>query len=268
MKIGFLQFRPFLLEPDKNTAKVTEMIEAENKNFDLLVLPELSNSGYLFSSADEAAASSEEIPNGSFCKALLQIAAKKNVFICSGINERAGDKLYNSAILVHPNGKIDTYRKTHLFYDEKKWFASGDTGLNVFNIEGSFGKVKIGIMICFDWIFPESARTLALKGAQVICHPSNLVLAYCQKAMFTRAIENRIFTITANRIGTESSGDKKLFFTGESVMVDPKGNYLARAAIDEECIIIADINPADAKDKNVTELNNIFEDRRTDMYSR
>jgi predicted amidohydrolase len=84
--------------------------------------------------------------------------------------------------------------------------------------------VKVGMMICFDWIFPESARTLALKGAQIIAHPSNLVLSYCQQAMFTRAVENRVFTITANRTGTEINGDKELYFTGKSVIVDTKGN--------------------------------------------
>ncbi|MEZ4690386.1 MAG: nitrilase-related carbon-nitrogen hydrolase [Ignavibacteria bacterium] len=86
------------------------------------------------------------------------------------------------------------------------------------------------MMICFDWFFPETARTLALKGAQIICHPSNLVMAYCQTAMFTRALENRVFTITANRIGYDVRENKELFFTGESVIVSLKVNISAEAA--------------------------------------
>lgn len=267
MKIACLQFKPELLNPDANIKKTAELTGIINENIDLLVMPELANSGYLFNSADEAFAASEEIPSGKFCQTLKKISSEKNMFIVSGICERAGDKLFNSAVLVTPSGRFCVYRKTHLFLEEKLWFSPGDTGLNVFEIEGSFGKVKVGIMICFDWIFPESARTLALKGAQIIAHPSNLVLSFCQQAMFTRAVENRVFTVTANRTGTEKNGDKELYFTGNSVIVDPKGNYLASGSKESEEIKIAEINPEFALDKDVTKMNNIFSDRRTDLYS-
>ena len=266
MKIGFLQFKPELCKPDENIDKIREIILNCKTDYDLLVLPELANSGYLFSSRKDALSASEEIPGGKFCQALAEISKQTNAFIIAGISEKAGDVLYNSAILVSPKGEIESYRKTHLFYDEKIWFAAGNTGLNVFEISGKFGTVKVGMMICFDWIFPESARTLALKGAQIIAHPSNLVLSYCQQAMFTRAVENRVFTITANRTGTEINGDKELYFTGKSVIVDTKGNYLCTAGEDDECILTAEIDPEDALDKNVTSNNNIFEDRRTEFY--
>ena len=267
MKIGFLQFKPELCKPEENIAKIKEIISNCGNSYDLLVMPELANSGYLFSSHKEALLASDEIPDGKFCRALAQISKEKNAHIVAGICERAGDKLYNSAVLVSPNVEFNIYRKTHLFLDEKIWFSPGDTGLNVFEISGKFGKVKIGIMICFDWIFPESARTLALKGAQIIVHPTNLVLSYCQQAMFTRAVENRVFTITSNRTGTERNGDKELYFTGKSVIVDTKGNYLCTAGETDETIMIAEIDPADALDKNVTAKNNIFEDRREEFYS-
>ncbi len=271
MKIGYLQFNPELYKTDVNASKVREMLEADKNCFDLLVLPELASSGYFFSSKADAASASEEIPDGKFCRTLIDISKNRNAFIVSGICERArnkhsDDKLYNSAILVLPSGEIKTYRKVHLFLEEKLWFTPGDTGLNVFEISGDFGKVNVGMMICFDWIFPEAARTLALKGAQIIAHPSNLVLQYCQKAMFTRAIENRIFTITANRIGTENNNGKELYFTGASVIVDTKGNYLSTGSDDKEEISIVDIDPSEALDKNITIANNIFEDRRTDLY--
>jgi predicted amidohydrolase len=266
MLAGCLQFKPEFCDAETNIKRVKELLR--DKEFDLMVMPELANSGYLFSTFDELEKASEEIPGGPFCSSLKEIAAGYDAYIVSGICEKAGESYCNSSVLVSPDGKIDVYRKTHLFYEEKKWFLPGDTGFNVFEIESpKFGKVKIGMMVCFDWIFPESARTLALKGAQIICHPSNLVLQYCQKAMFTRAVENRVFTITANRTGTESSSNNKLTFTGESVIVDPKGNYLYRGTADgDECFVV-EIDPAIALDKHATDLNDVFLDRRTDFYS-
>ncbi len=266
MKIALLQFKPELGKPDTNIARIQELVSDCKSEYDLLVMPELSNSGYLFASKAEALSASEEIPSGKFCGALVEISKEINAYIAAGICEREGDKLYNSSVLFSPGGEFNTYRKTHLFYEEKLWFTPGDTGLNVFEISGEFGKVKVGMMICFDWIFPESARTLALKGAQIIAHPSNLVLSYCQQAMFTRAVENRVFTITANRTGTEVNRDKELYFTGKSVIVDTKGNYLCTASESDECILTAEIDPSAALDKNVTSMNSIFDDRRTDFY--
>jgi len=101
---------------------------------------------------------------------------------------------------------LGTYRKIHLFYKEKLYFAPGENPPKVFNVNG----VNIGVMICFDWIFPETARTLSLQGAELIAHPANLVLPYCQNAMITRSIENRVFTATANRVGSELREDEQL----------------------------------------------------------
>lgn len=265
MKAGCIQFKPEFCNVDGNIKKISQL--SSEKDFDLLVLPELSNSGYLFSSFDELEKCSDEIPNGKFCNALAEIAKNKNAFLISGVCEKAGDKYYNSAVLVYPSGDIKTYRKIHLFHEEKKWFTPGDNSLNVYEISVDDSvKVKIGMMICFDWVFPEVSRTLALKGAQIICHPSNLVMPYCQTAMFTRAVENCVFTITANRTGKEVNGGKELSFTGQSVIVDPKGNYLYRGSQNnEECAVVR-INPLDALDKNISKLNNIFDDRREELY--
>lgn len=266
MKAGYLQFKPEFCKPAKNIEAIQRL--TENTDFDLIVMPELANSGYFFSDASEVAASSEEIPGGDFCKTLFTIAKEHNAYIAAGLNERFEDKFYNSSVLVYPTGEFRIYRKTHLFNEEKKWFTPGNTPPDVFDILVDGKIVKIGMMICFDWIFPETARTLAIKGAQIICHPSNLVLQYCQKAMFTRAVENRVFTITANRTGTESSRGKELKFTGSSVIVDPKGNYLHTGSeTGDECIIV-EINPGEALDKYVTPLNHIFEDRRPEFYKK
>jgi predicted amidohydrolase len=266
MKVGYLQFQPEFGKPEANIEKAEDLISG--KDFDLLVLPELANSGYLFEDKKELYEFSEETSSGIFCNALKKFSHEKNSFLVSGICEREGDNFYNSSVLVCPDGNIFTYRKIHLFDEEKIWFIPGNKQMQVYEISSrKFGKVKIGMMICFDWIFPETARTLALKGAQVICHPSNLVLPYCQKGMFARAVENGVFTITANRIGSDIRSKKDLLFTGESVIINPKGEYLCRGSIEKEEVCIAEINQDDALNKNITGRNNLIEDRREEFYN-
>ena len=213
-----------------------------------MVLPELFNTGYLFSGMDEARGLAEELPSGQTTQALLQIASENSVAIVGGLAERDGDVLFNSSVLVGPNGEVFCYRKLHLFGYEKEVFEPGDREPEVFEILG----VKVGMMICFDWYFPETARILMLKGAQIICHPANLILPYCQKSMPTRCLENRVFAITTNRIGTETVGRRELTFTGWSVIVDPLGNVLARASVDGEESEVVEIDPQAASDKKMT----------------
>lgn len=267
MKIGYLQFKPVFCNPERNISIIEKSLSG--KKYDLMVLPELANSGYLFSDRSELLKSSEEIPGGFFVNELKKICSGKNCHIVSGICERSGNKFYNSSVLIHPSGKVDVYRKLHLFDTEKKWFTPGNISLRTYTISGKrIGKVKIGMLICFDWIFPETARTLALKGAQILCHPSNLVMPYCQKAMSTRALENHVFTITANRTGSETSGSRTLTFTGQSVIVSPKGKYLHTGTKSRnECIIVY-INPSDALNKKINPSNDLFDDRRRKYYSR
>lgn len=264
MKAGLVQFRPAFLDPEANALTITQMLSP--LEFDLMVIPELANSGYFFSDEKQLLQCSEDVSGGIFIDALRKLSQSKNAYIVSGLCERYGSSFFNSAVLVRPSGETEVYRKIHLFDNEKKWFTPGSEPPAVYKVSGEFGSALIGMMICFDWFFPETARTLALLGAQVICHPSNLVLSYCQKAMFTRAVENRVFTITANRTGTESSGSESLTFTGQSVMVSPRGEYLAELGENDEIAIVTDIEPAAALNKNVTAGNNLFKDRRTELY--
>jgi predicted amidohydrolase len=265
MRAGFLQFEPVFGEPKKNISRIKRLISSNPPQAgDLIVIPELANSGYLFSTKEELRQLSEEIPNGQFCNFLKKLCSDANCYIVSGICEKSKDKYYNSSVLVHPDGHINTYRKLHLFHEEKLWFTPGDLPLEVFDL--SPFNVKVGMMVCFDWRFPEITRTLALKGAQIICHPANLVMPHCQDAMVIRALENQVFTITANRIGKDVKKNKELVFTGRSIMVNPKGEVIHIAPEDREECFISEINPALALDKMVTEYNNIFEDRREEMY--
>jgi predicted amidohydrolase len=122
-------------------------------------------------------------------------------------------------------------------------------------------------MICFDWFFPESMRTLALLGAEVIAHPSNLVLPYCPHAMPVRCLENMVYAITANRVGVENrKEDQTLKFTGQSQIISPKGKILIRASEDEEVLLGSKIVPEISRDKALNPLNDIFKDRRPGSY--
>jgi len=260
MKVGFLQVDCIFGKKERNRTKVADMLRGHS--VDLLVLPELFNTGYLFSSTDELADLSEQIPDGETTQFLIKLAKDYNTIIVAGIAEKEGNNYYNSAVCVSDIGFIGKYRKIHLFDREKLWFQPGNSPFEVFNL----GHVKIGMMICFDWIFPESARSLALKGANIICHPANLVLPYCQNAMVTRCLENRVFAITANRIGTENRADTQLNFTGASEIVAPDGDILVTASVDREEARFIEIDPLKANDKNITLSNNLFKDRRTNLY--
>jgi predicted amidohydrolase len=193
----------------------------------------------------------------------LEIARDRRMTLVAGLAERDGDRCYNSAVAVGPDGLIGCYRKVHLFFEETLFFSPGDGGFQVWDI----GTARIGVMVCFDWFYPESARTLALKGADIICHPSNLVLPYCPDAMVTRCLENRVFSITANRIGSETRGGKNtLTFIGHSEVVTPRGEILRRAPRDRADIAVVEIDPSQARNKSVNAYNDLFRDRRPSAY--
>lgn len=256
MKVGFLQTFPRFGEKSENTARAIFTIGGSD--IDLIVLPELFNTGYQFVSREEALSLSERIPDGQTTQSLIDLAQGKNLYIVAGIAERDNGRCYNSSVLVGPNGFVARYRKLHLFYHEKLWFTPGDAEPEVYDI----GHAKIGMMLCFDWFFPEVARCLALKGADIICHPANLVLPYCPQAMITRCIENRIFAITANRVGSEKRSEESLTFIGTSQVLGTKGEVLYRASSDREESIVVEIDPVNARNKQITSVNHIFEDRR------
>ena len=197
--------------------------------------------------------------NKAFCSATESDANA----IAAGLAEKDKDRFYNSAVLTGPDGFIGVYRKTHLYFEEKLYFTPGDTGFMVWDTK----ICRIGIMICFDWFFPESMRSLSLLGAEVIAHPSNLVMPFCPDAMPTRCLENRVYAVTANRIGIEDRKEgQPLTFIGKSEIVSPRGKILVRAPEDEEGLFFADIDPKTAKNKELNPFNDVLKDRRPDKY--
>ena len=126
----------------------------------------------------------------------------------------------------------------------------------------------VAITICFDWMFPEAARSLALGGAEVIAHPSNLVLpGWCQDAMRIRSMENRIYSATANRFGSESRTPRPtLDFTGASQIVSPRGEVLTKAEAEGVALLRSAIDVSAARDKSIPSGNDVMGDRRPDWY--
>jgi predicted amidohydrolase len=261
LRIGVFQFAPEFGDVDGNLHRIEKAIDGADA--DLIVLPELCTTGYQFVSTGEVQSLAEPVPGGETVRRLESACRKNRFLVVAGIAESADGACYNSSVLIGPDGWIGTYRKVHLFWEEKHWFRPGNLGYGVWDV----GSAKLGMMICFDWIFPESARTLALAGADILCHPSNLVMPYCPDAMITRSIENRVFSVTANRVGSESRGGKAtLNFTGNSEVVGVKGEILLRLGDLEENLRIVDVNPALARDKRITEMNDLFKDRRSEAY--
>ncbi|MFX0004212.1 MAG: nitrilase-related carbon-nitrogen hydrolase [Candidatus Hodarchaeota archaeon] len=259
MKVGYIQTSPLFGDKKHNFEETEKLIK--NLNANLIVLPELFATGYAFVSKEEALSLAEDY-KGETAQFLTKIAQLTGSILIGGFIEKEGDNIYNAAMIVSNKGVIGSYRKIHLYYKEKLWFTPGNRPLRVYDIGG----VKIGIMICFDWIFPETARILALLGADIIAHPANLVLPYCQKAMITRCLENRVFAITSNRIGDEKRGVDHFRFTGGSQITSYNGEVLSSAPKTEEFVDIVDIDIDKARNKNLNDFNNLFEDRRTKFY--
>jgi predicted amidohydrolase len=192
-------------------------------------------------------------------------AVGHSTVVIGGFAERSDDgRLYNSALIALPDNSWKVYRKTHLFYKEHTVFTPGDTGFFMVEWDG----VRYGTMICYDWRFPESSRALALHGADIIAHPSNLVAAKSLwgPTMCTRALENKMIAVTANRSGSEEHEGERLTFSGESQIVDMNGRPLATAGVDDECVITAEVRPIATRSKSFNEFNDILADRRPEMY--
>src|SRR5437899_12679113 len=153
MKVGYFQFAPVFGDIKRNLDTVGNRIAPVE--CDLLVLPELFNTGYQFVSLDEAKALAEDVPGGPTTERLLKLAAERRMHLVAGLAERAGNRLYNSAVLVGPAGLIGVYRKTHLFFEENLFFSPGDTGFSVFDI----GPSLAGLIVFFVSFYSVSAST-------------------------------------------------------------------------------------------------------------
>ncbi|QEW23072.1 N-carbamoyl-D-amino acid hydrolase (plasmid) [Paracoccaceae bacterium] len=268
--LAVLQMEPAFGETAANVARSLALIEdAAAKGAQVIVLPELCNTGYMFASRAEAASLAEPVPSGPSSRAWIDIAARLGLHIVAGITESDGDRLYNSAVIIGPSGYLGTYRKLHLWGDEALYFTPGDLGIPIFDTPLG----RISCHICYDCWFPEVWRLQAMQGAELICVPTNWVPipgqdptreAMANIIVMGAAHSNSLFVAAADRVGTERGQP----FIGQSLIVSQTGWPVAgpASASDEETLI-ATVNLADARRKrNWNDFNQPLRDRRTDLY--
>ncbi len=272
VRIGVAQYAPHVGDLDANRAAAVRWAQrAADENVDLVVLPELASSGYVFASEAEADASAQDAHTGELIEALTAVCAG-GMHCVVGLNERDGDVRHNSAVVVGPQGHLATYRKLHLFNDEKSWFEPGGE-LPVVDLP--FGRV--GMVICFDLWFPEAARALALAGAEIIAVPTNWVASfrrqvydaagYCLGDIVSMATagQNAVVMACADRVGVE----RDVRFLGCSIIVGPEGWPLqGPAGPEEETLLVADVDlDSVAAARRRTPRNHLIDDRRPDSYN-
>ncbi len=270
VKVACVQMEPVVGAKDANLAKSLAMIEAAaDHGANLVVLPELANTGYVFKTRDEVFSLAEPIPGGPSTDAWCEIAARRNLHIVAGIAEVCGQALYNSAVLVGPDGYIGTFRKMHLWAAENLFFEPGNLGFPVYSARIG----RIGMAICYDCWFPETFRLNALQGADIVCVPTNWVPipgqdptreAMANILVMAAAHSNSMFIACADRVGTERGQP----FIGQSLVVGYTGWPVAGpAGRDSEEIIMAEVNLSDARRRrNWNDFNQVLRDRRHDTY--
>ena len=265
-----IQLEPRIGEPDRNRRHSLEMIErAADQGATLIVLPELTNSGYVFETVAEAHALAEDWQTGPSVTAWSRIAAARGLTIVAGLCEVDGDRIYNSAVAIRPDGVIGRLRKVHLWDQENRFFTPGDFGFPVFDTR--FG--RIGMAICYDGWFPETYRACALGGADIVCVPTNWVPmpdqppnreVMANTLVIAAAHSNGLFIIAADRVGTERGQP----FLGCSIIAGPTGFPIAGPAspTDEE-ILLAPIDVARAAAvRRLNTYNHLLENRRPGQY--
>ncbi len=262
VSIGFIQPKVRFGRIDYNIERINGLLDSLG-DFDLIVLPELVYSGYIFKDRDEALKFSMKYSK-KIRDHLIKISDTTSSVVVAGAPEHSNGKIYNSAYIAYNGEIVDTYRKLHLFYKEKEWFEAGDKPLKVYDFDGRF---KLGVMICFDWRFPEVARILALKGADVIAHPSNLVFDYAYTVALARAVENNVYIVTSNRVGIDNRAGMKIRFKGMSQIVSPNMEILYRGRKYREDARTVEVDIKLARDKWATKLNHLFKDRRIEFYT-
>ena len=252
---------------------------AAKKKAKIICLPELFLSPYFCQTENHSKFKlAEKIP-GKKTILYCELAKKLSVILIIPLFEKKTYGFYhNTSIIINEKGKIiSKYRKMHIpddpGYYEKFYFTPGDLGFKSTKTEYA----KIGSLICWDQWFPEAARLTVLKGAEILFYPTAIGWHPKEKKKFgksqldawivmqrSHAIANGVFVAAINRTGLEKIGNKKIQFWGNSMIIDPSGNIVARAKSEKEEILICDINLS--KIENVRNHWPFLRDRRIDYY--
>ncbi len=268
MKIAAVQMDVTIGDVEANLTRIIERLrETRSADVSLTVFAECAVSGYCFDSLDEARPFAQPIP-GPATDRISGACAKLGGFAVFGMLEADGERLYNAAVLVGPEGVIGSYRKIHLpFLGVDRFTTLGNRPFAVHDVDGA----RVGMHICYDGAFPESARVMTLEGADLIVLPTNWPPgSECMAAygVNMRAMENAVYYMSVNRVGTE----RGFRFIGRSRICDPSGDTLAESTDEQPAILYADIDPAKARQKRIIRVPDKHEidrlaDRRPEMYS-
>ncbi len=254
-KVAVGQMDIKLEDKEANLKKTAEIVSTASKQgADFVCLPEYLSTGNILEQCSKLA---EPVP-GYVADRLGAIAKENGIYIVASIPERADDKIYNTAILIDPCGEVLTkYRKIHLFMEERDYIAHGR---EYAVIDTKFGKV--GLMICYDAIFPEIARLLALQGVDIVFMPANWpnpFLSQWRLATSARALDNQIWLVATNRIGA----DNKFTYSGRSRVINPYGDPVVECGDKEEVLVaIVDGKVTEEFKKTV----NFLKDRQPEVY--
>ena len=244
---------------------------AREQKADVTLFPECATTGYCYESRDEALPLAEPIP-GPTTEFFQSLCGEVGGTVAFGLLERDGDSLFNAAVLVGAGGVIASYRKVHLPYLGVDRFVDfGERTFVVKDMALPGGEpVRFGLNICYDSGFPEASRVLALAGADLILLPTNWPTGaelLAEHAIPTRALENAIYYAAVNRVGSE----RGFRFIGGSRICDPTGKTLAAGPAEGEALLVAEIDPARARNKTVVRvpgkhLIDRLADRRPEFY--
>ena len=266
-RVAAVQMEPKLGRLEDNLHRILERLgEAAGGGAHLVVFPECALSGYGFSSREEGFAHAVPI-DGDEVQSVIAACARRHCYSIFGLLERDGSRLFNACVLVGPDGVIGSYRKVHLPFLGIDMFV--DPGDRPFAVHDA-GGLRVGMHICYDGSFPESARVLSLLGADLLVLPTNWPThseCAAKHMIPTRAMENTVYAMAVNRVGEESG----FRFIGTSSIVDPNGRVMARAGADTDEIIVAEIDPARARQKHLVRVPGRHEidrigDRRPRFY--
>jgi predicted amidohydrolase len=265
-QLAVVQMDPVICDRGRNRAAIVAGIErAARAGAKLVVFPECAVSGYVFESAEDAMPAAETVP-GETTEAVVEACLAHNVYAIVGLIEREGDTLYNSAFVAGPEGLVANYRKCHLPVLGIDRFVGQGMDLPIIALPFA----NIGILICYDVRFPEAARSLALRGADVIVVPTNWPEGAESAPDFltrARAWENRVYVAACNRVGEERGAR----FIGRSQIVAPDGKVLTEADGVSEIMLTGEINPEFARQKRLVikpgefEMNPVW-GRRPELY--
>jgi predicted amidohydrolase len=244
----------------------SKLNEAADGGAKIVAFPECALTGYGFPDRRTAAEYAQPLP-GPATQAVAAVCKERNVFALFGLIEKVGDKLFNACAVVGPNGFVAGYRKIHMpCVGADRFLDPGDRPFAVHDLGG----IRVGVGICFDGSFPESARVLTLLGADLICLPTNWIDSAFRNATLVgrvRAMENHVYYLSVNRVGDETG----YHYFGHSSICDFTGDFLTFADHDREAVLYADLYPSAAREKKVVVCAGEYEIdrvnwRRPEMY--